>query len=343
MTSDSRTAARRRTLVENAYGDLAADFIRFREDPRDDAIGSLVRELSLAGADAAADLRSALGAVEAGTMGLFAMRRTLDARRLASTGAAGDALAALALEPSITAVPWDSWLKAALFITRSLGGDVDAVAARFADLADERALERLAVAVDALERVSSLAQCHLAEVTTTHGTGFVETLIFRDSAPPGWLGTAPRLGDRFVGYAPTTNLAQLAATLADALDATGDVVTGPLGPDQLAAGPLGLTRHGSYVTTTGCLSFVAEKVTDAASFSVFAAELPAEADVDELLAGAPGEGQTVVADDRRVVLAMAQPSFDDEAPSVDLASFAALARSALASTGPLWRPGSRPS
>jgi hypothetical protein len=342
MTADVRTAAWRRTLGENAYGDLAADFIRFRDDTHDDAVGSVVRDVSLAGAGTAADLRATLGSLEVGTLGLFAMRRTLVARRIASTSAAGDALAAFALEPTIAAVPWESWLKAALFIVRSLGGDVDAAAARFADLADERAVQRLSVAVDALDRVSSLAQCHLAEVATSHGTGFVETLIFRDSAPPGWLGTAPRLGDRFVGYEPATNLAQVATTLADALDATGDVVTGPLGPDQLAASPFGLTLHGSYVATTGCLSFVAETIHDAASFSVFAAEVPAETDVDELVAGASGEGQVVVADDRRVVLAMAQPSFDDDAAPIDLAPVAALARSALSATAPRWRPGSSP-
>ncbi len=343
MAGPSPVAAWRRTLEENLYASPAADFVRFRDDERDTVIGSLVRDVSLAGADAAADLRMTLGAREAGTLGLFAMRRTLVARRLASTSAAGDALAAFALEPTMATVPWDSWLKAALFVVRSVGGDVDAVAGRFADLADGRAVQRFAVAVDALERVTSLTQCHLVEVSTSHGTGFVETLVFRDAAPPGWLGTAPRLGDRYVGYGPTTNLAQVAAALADALDDTGDVVTGPLGPDQLAAGPFGLALPGSYVPTTGCLSFVAETTRDGGSYSVFVAELPAEADVEELVDVDLDDDQVVVAHDRRVVLAMAQPSFEDDGPTVDLGPVTSLARSALAATAPLWRPVGEPS
>ena len=41
------------------------------------------------------------------------------------------------------------------------------------------------MAFEAMSRVESLAQCFIAEVTTTYGTGFIETLVHRDTQCDG--------------------------------------------------------------------------------------------------------------------------------------------------------------
>lgn len=317
-----------------AYEARDEDFIRYRDCAYDDEVRSMVRARSFEGHDR----RDALARDVVDALRLFGMRRTLHAHRLASTAAAGDALSAFALMPRAEDVPWDSWLKAALVVVRETGGDVDAAAACFTDLASPPALERFAVARESLARITSFAQCRLEEVRTTYGAGFVETLVFRDKAPPGWLGTAPRLGDHLVPYRPTTNLAQLAVSFADAVDDHGSYVTGALAPDQVAALTFGLTVAGSYLPTTGCLSFVADASDDEPSISAFVAELADGYDVDDLL-DATSPDQALAHDGRRVIVIMRQPDFRDEpADDADLAPLLALAQDALRANAPLWSP-----
>jgi len=57
-------------------------------------------------------------------------------------------------------------------------------------------------------------------VTTNYGTGFIETIVHRDLQSTGSFFSAPRQADEIVPYEPATNLAQFAANLADAFDAT---------------------------------------------------------------------------------------------------------------------------
>jgi len=182
------------------------------------------------------------------------MRRTLHGRRQSSLGLIYEAIDGFALLPRLDDVPWDSWLKAALFEARSLGADFAMIARRFADMASATAVARLGVAAEAMNRIDDLSQCRIAEVSTSHGIGFVETLIFRDTAARGLLGGlygAPRMTDHQVEYGPKTNLAQLTVNLADALDASGTVVTNPISQDQLAATSFSLTTSGSYLPTAG--------------------------------------------------------------------------------------------
>src|SRR6202012_4352283 len=120
------------------------------------------------------------------------------------------------------------------------------------------------------------------QVTTDYGVGFVETMVFRSKSTIAFLG-APRQADHAVEFAPTTNLVQLAASLADALDASGSIVTGPIGQDQLAAASFGQTASGSYLSVAGCLSFVAENAVG--SFTVFVAEVVEGADAEQLARG----------------------------------------------------------
>src|ERR1700722_9631363 len=110
------------------------------------------------------------------------------------------------------------------------------------------------------------------DVTTTYGTGFVESLVFQGKPTFGLWG-APRQADNVLSFQPTTNLAQLCASLADALDSSGRVTTGPIGQDQLAATSFAQTTPGSYLDVLGCLSFVATD-TAGSALTVFVAELP---------------------------------------------------------------------
>src|SRR3984957_18385064 len=156
------------------------------------------------------------------------------------------------------------------------------------------------------------------DVTTTYGTGFVETLVFQGKPTFGLWG-APRQADNILSYQPTTNLAQLCVSLADSLDASGAVTTGPIGQDQLSATSFSQTTPGSYLPVLGCLSFVATDVAGSA-LTAFVAELPsiAEDDADrdthldaaDLAAAACEiDGQVAVADTLRVILLSPQPSF----------------------------------
>jgi hypothetical protein len=276
------------------------------------------------------------------TLRLFSMRRTLQGRRRASLGALAEAMGGFALITTLDEVPWESWLKAALFVGRSLGADVETVAANFRTLSDGDGDARLDVAVDSMARVASLSQCHIAEVSTTYGTGFVETLVFRGSATIGMFGAPNRLGDNAVTYGPSTNLAQLAASVADAYDAAGFATT-PLAQDQLPATSFSLTVPGSYLTTTGCLSCVAEGAGNAPSFNVLLAELPDDVDVEALARAANDTAdQRAMVGGRRLVVLSVVPDFTDgDEGDVDLSPYVDVASGVL--TGPTASSGLSPS
>ena len=95
-----------------------------------------------------------------------------------------DAMDAFTLVPTAD-VAWNTWVKAGLFIARSLGRDIDAIGARFGEVSTVQSAERFDVAFEAMSRVESLAQCFVAEVTTNYGTGFIETIVHRDTQSTG--------------------------------------------------------------------------------------------------------------------------------------------------------------
>lgn len=309
MSASERVGALRDRLAASPYEMLAGEFVRYRTEANDDLVAGVVRSVVAEGAEGCDAFRGGLGEEETDTLRLFGMRRTLLGRRQASLGPLYEGLDAFTLLADPDDVPWDSWVKGALFVARSIGGDLELLERRFDELAGPLA-ERGYVAFEAMNRIDTIDQCHLVEVTTNHGLGFIETMIFRGTPTISFLG-APRQADNQVHYAPTTNLAQLTSSLADALDASGKVVTGPIGHDQLAASLFGQTTSGSYISAAGCLSFVAESAFG--SFSAFVAELLDDADVDELTEGAnETDEQFAVADERRLIVLSPQPSFDEE-------------------------------
>ena len=121
-------------LAAIEYRDLDEDFVRFRDDPLDDAVKSVVSSIVAADETDRDRFRAALDNDSVGTLLLYAKRRTLQARRRSSMNLVDDAIDAFALIPTIADVPWDTWLKAALFIGRSLGRDIESIAQRFGTL-----------------------------------------------------------------------------------------------------------------------------------------------------------------------------------------------------------------
>ena len=342
MSVDARVGEWREQLAAHPYELSAADSVRFRADPNDDVVAAVVRAVTSGGSELCAEFRHVLETAESETLRLFALRRTLQGRRQASLGVLSEALDGFALLPSLHEVPWESWFKAALFLIRYLGGDLAVTSERFTDVADPGATRRGAVAVESMDRVDSLSQCQLVEVSTNYGTGLVEILIFRNTPTIGLFGAPSSLGVNQVEYRPTTNLAQLAVSLADALDTTRTVVTGAIGQDQLAATSFSLIVSGSYLPTVGCLGFVADGEGGEGSFSVFVAELTDDADV-EALGNAANEtaGQAAVFDSNRLILFCAQPNFDEDSHDVEVDFHAVeeLARNALLDPATAsWKP-----
>jgi len=322
-------------LLDLTYeGTGGADMIRFRDLPLDDTVSGIVRSLANGTGEDIDRFRFEPDDGVIGRLRLFAKRRILQARRRSSIYLVDESMDAYALLPTLEDVPWENWLKAGLFTARSLGRDLDAIAERFHDVADEDVAKRFDVALESMTRVDDLAHCHVVEVSTNYGTGMLRTLLFRAAATKGWgMGSAPRQADNLVTYNPESNLAQLAATLADAMDATGTVRSEAIAHDQIPAMLFSLNLPGSYLPVTGCLSFFADADDEKDSFNVFVAELPDDEDVEEIAEGAVGDDQLVIHDGFRLVQLVAPPLFDDDAV-VDFSPYADICRRALADTLP---------
>ena len=343
MSSRSSDALVER-LTGLSYRDVDEDFVRFRDDPLDDAVKSIVSSVAAADEPERNEFRAALESDAISTLLLYAKRRTLQARRRSSMNLVDDAMDAFALIPTVADVPWDTWVKAAMFVARSLGRDLEPIAQHFGTLSTVGSAERFDVSYDAMSRVESLSQCFIAEVTTNYGTGFIETIVHRDTKSTGAFYSAPRQADDVVVYDPTTNLAQLTASLADAFDATGTVHTGAIAQDQLAGMSFSQQVSGAYLETTGCLSFYVDHSSEDISFKVFVAEVPDDTDVEALAAGAERDDQAVCFDDTRLILLLAPPSFDeDDDVAFDLGDYLAIARETLKTSVPVgWHDHSRP-
>ncbi len=324
-------------LLEPSYEVAgASEMIRFRDLAQDDTISAIVRSLANGVGRDIDRFRFEPDDDVVDRLCLFAKRRILQARRRSSIYLVDEAMDAYALLATIDDIPWENWLKAGLFVARSLGRDLDAVAQRFHDVADEDVAARFDVAFESMVRIGELRHCNVAEVSTNYGTGMLRTLAFRAAATKGWsMGSVPRQGDNLVTYEPESNLAQLAVTLADALDATGTVRTEAIAHDQIPAMLFSLSLPGSYLPVTGCLSFFADADDEKDSFNVFVAELPDDEDVEEIVEGALGGDQIVFHDGFRLVQFVAPPLFDeDENAVVDFSAYAGIAREALSSTLP---------
>ena len=329
---EDRAAALERRLEAVQYARGARDFVRFTRDPADDAIAGIVKEVAADGEEGCALFRNQPGE-DGGTLALHAQRSVVGAYRQLSLSLALEAMDAYALDRSGVDPPWETWVLAALFIARDLGGDVAAISERFTSMAAEATAERFAIATDALTRVDSLEDCRLAEVSTTYGKGLIENPELTDM--PGYgLYASPALGRERILFTPSSNLAQLAVDVADSIDGSGHGTSDAIVQDQIPSTLVPGYLTGPYLRTTGCLRFMVESSGESGvvlSSMVYVAELDDEGDAQSWGASAAAlEGQWSAWDDRRLVLVSLQPTFDDDQDEVvDLHDFAVIARSAL--------------
>lgn len=325
------------------------DLVRFRDNPVDDTLSNTVRSIVDSLDDHREEVRQSLGEDDLDLLVVFARRRALSARRATSPRAFSDALDAYALLPFEYQVPWESWFKATLFIGRELGLDLDDALERFSERARSASADRAGVAFDAMARIATIAQCHVIEVATSYGVGLIETTVVRDQGNKSWGGITGQpvsLGQFQVEYEPTTNLAQMAVSLADALEATGRVRCSSIRQDQLVATTFDLVTSGSYLESLGCLSFFADGVEGQPSFAVTVAEVATEehddmvfvaSDLAEELAEAADaiEEQSALATGPCVVVLCALPNFDEDASddATDLSDFLDIVRASVAAPG----------
>ena len=140
-------------------------------------------------------------------------------------------------------------------------------------------------------------------------------------------------------YHPTTNLAQLAVSFADALEGASGATCSPPRQDQLVAATFDLVTAGSYVDCLGCLSFFVDVEPDGPHFSLTVGEVGDEhyddtnfaaVDLARELADAADviEDQCAFALGPCVVVLSALPDFSDDAPDeeVDLTDFVEIIR-----------------
>jgi len=313
------------------------DLVRYRDNPVDETLSRTVRSIVDSLDEHRDEVRRSLDEDDLDLLSVFARRRALCARRDASLRAVSDALDAYALMPLEHQVPWESWFKATLFIGRDLGLDLDDAQQRFFESAPEKSAERANVAFDAMSRIEVIAQCHVFEVSTSYGIGLIETTVVRDQGVKSWGGITGQpvsLGQFQVAYQPTTNLAQMGVSVADALEATGLVQCSSIRQDQLVATTFDLVTSGSYIESLGCLSFFADGVDAQPSFAVNVAEVATEEHDDmvfdatdlaaELAEAADAiEEQAAVCTGPCLVVLSALPSFEDDASDepIDLTPF----------------------
>jgi len=320
-----------------AYDGRDDDLVRYHDLAVDDVLSRTVRSIFDSLDQHRDEVRVNLSEDDRDLLAVFARRRTLHAHRAISPRALSDALDAYALMPLEYDVPWESWFKATLFIGREIGLDLDDAQGRFLDGATTASASRARVAFDAMARIDTLRQCHVIAVSTTYGPGLLESTVVRDQGVASWGGITGQpvsLGQFQVEYAPTTNLAQLTVSVADALEASGLVACSSIRQDQLVAASFDLVTPGSYVDSLGCLNFFADSLNDGASFSVHVAEVASEvhdgvrfeaADLTRELAEAADEieEQSALATGPCVVVLSALPTFDGEVGDepVDLSDY----------------------
>jgi len=133
-----------------------------------------------------------------------------------------------------------------------------------------------------MNRIESLSQCFIAEVTTK-----LRDRIHRDHRAPrlavdGFIlqRAASSRRDRALraGHQPRA----IRGEPRRRFDATGNLRTGAIAQDQLAGMSFSQQVSGAFLETTGCLSFYVDATEDAASFKVVVAELPNDTDVESL-------------------------------------------------------------
>lgn len=298
VTCDPRLAPLVVTIETTPTGN--DDFVRFQLASGDDLVADLVQSAELYDEQSRAILRTLLTSAAQDTLMLFAQRRVLSGRRSANQNHFRQALSAWSLLPTMNDVPWTTWFLASL-VLGEFAHDTSIVAL-FEGPSTPGGI-RCGALQRSLRRGGSLAQCHLAEVSTTYGVGMIELPLPRDVPARGWLD-APLIDKDDAFYAPTINLAQLTVDVADALDQLTNTRTSGIEFSLLSTGT------SPFIRTLGCLHFCA--TTERTTWDVFVAQVESASKASRLEAELADDEGAAVSDRDLVIVFMAQPSFDDD-------------------------------
>ncbi len=348
MAPSARVFSAIQNINQQVYDIRSLDFIRFRDDPLDVVLAARVRDIVAEDARELDAARQDLSSDGVDTLVAFAERQILTSHRTAESALLQDAFDALALCPNTSHIPWETWVKGGLFVARTLDVDLDELRERFGSLAASRFLERFDVALDAMDRVEELSQCGVFPVSTTpYGEGWVVFDILNTAHRPDFMSvlgfrssqsvTPATVTEIAPTHSPTLNIAQLAVSLADAIDAAGYGETSVLDHDNLVGSLFDNLTDGPYVAANACLSFVTDITDDGRSFTIYVAEIDPEHDIDALAdAAALVEEQVALVHGPVLVLMSAVPSFEDESDEeIDFTPFLSVAEEILGEHVPL--------
>lgn len=311
------TARERFTSLEIGSRDF--DFVRLEENDLDTHARELFDELDSLDEDAVSQWRRELDDDTAAVLDLVAKRAVVLFLRHGESDFAVRALALFCLQRRVEEVPWETWLKGLLVLTRESGLDLETLDTVVRAWAEPAFVDRFVIARDALERISTLRDVHLVVTQSIYGAGLLELTL----SPAGSMGSTQNASIRATGLAggggdsegpdesesgfgAESDLVGLSVALADAVDEAGLYQTSEIRHDQVPATLFELDFAEPFLPAVGVLSFSALDENEGEIYTVFVAELYADEDVTEWGESA-GQDVAVVTRDRRLVVFMLSP------------------------------------
>lgn len=341
-----------------SYELIDFDLVRFTPSSIDTTIANRVTQFSVMSDRDRDDARRDLDSDDVVLLMTYARRRALTAWRSKSLSIALEAIDANCVFRVAPDIERDRTLKLALFVARLLGIEDETLRERCHSFATDKVAREFDQALEQMDRVDTVDQIGYVVVETTHGQGLLELPGVQPQSEVRRLGIygAPILHSNVATYGPNSNLAALAAHVADAVELGGRWRASPLTVATLASEWFNYVTINSVLATTGCLSFsLGRPDNEFDEVEIWLAELT---DDDDAEAIANDPDIDVGSDVHRLVLAANQrlavistiPSFDaaayeleaehgdddgdsldqDGYPSVDLSEFATIINEALA-------------
>ena len=218
-----------------SYTSRTLDLVRFVDDPTDDAVLAVLRDVARSDETQRRALRGTLSDDDAYTLLGFARRRSVFALRERSLPAGLEAIDALTLVPAAR-VGRDFSADFPLLAVRTLGGHLESVVATAIARSDDRAA-RVFQARSLAVRTTPLRDCMLVEVRSSYGLGFLE--------------------DRSLEYQAHPALAAAVVDFADELDAEGSYIVEGLHGSDLPGIWFGAEPRLEPMASIGCVSLTA--------------------------------------------------------------------------------------
>lgn len=234
------------------------DLVRFRACEFDDEVAARVVQFTVADDRTRRQMQRSFDEHDVSLLVSFVERRSLAAWRDANHSALLEAIDALTAFP-IVAPALGSWGRLALYVSRQIDVADSEIEARFSRV-DRSLRHQYEVAQDALNRSEELVKVGYYQTSTSYGIGLLKV-------PQSHFGVQDLFGQGNLRYsvahdlhgtfAPTVNLAEVAARLMDEVEALGWMAS-PLEVAPRANDWTVLVDWGSYLQPTGTLhvSFV---------------------------------------------------------------------------------------